>query len=92
MDPLAWLASVKVGGKREDSSGPGSGGNSRNGSQSRVSSTSSQSSDHENLHAPSVLRKASEGVDKPTEERREGEGNQSLQDEYVNFAYIWLSL
>lgn len=82
MDPLAWLAKVKVGDRRESSSGRGSGGNSRNGSLSRMSSPSSRSSDHENnRRAPSAMHRRSDSYNKTADERRDGEGNQSLQDE-----------
>jgi len=84
VDHLAWIASVRrVGSKRGSSSGGGSRGGERSGAPSRLGSGS---------RPPSVLdrgvseigsRKRSGSLDQDVVERKEGDGNQSLQDECV---------
>lgn len=81
MDAFTWLSNVKVGDKRENSSGPGSGAESGNGS--RMSSRSRPPSGPEQRRAGAGHRRRSDSRSRGTDDRREGEGNQSLQDEYV---------
>ncbi|THH17187.1 hypothetical protein EUX98_g9174 [Antrodiella citrinella] len=80
---FAWLSSVKVG-KREDSSGPGSGGEST--TVSRMHSRSrppSLSVDH--LPAGILeLRKGVEARERTEDDHKDGDGNQSLQDEITS--------
>lgn len=79
---FAWMSAIKMGSKREGSSGPGSGGESAD--PSRVSSRSRPSSIHgESSHTPSEVRKSNDTKGKSHDEHREGDTNQSLQDEYV---------
>jgi WD repeat-containing protein 59 len=81
MDTFAWLSSVKIGEQRESRSATASGGSSRAASRSRESSLSGQPPNQENLQESPPFRRMS-GSDVPiTDERREEEGNQSLQEE-----------
>jgi len=73
VDLLAWIASVKVGAKREMSSGTGS---SYGAEHSRMESDLPE----ESARDSAAGRRAG---DKVTEEHSEEEGSQSLQDEYV---------
>lgn len=74
---FAWLSSVKVGGRRESSSGPGSGAES--GNVSRLSSTSRP--------PPSALEASSQHVnqrppkDRVDDEFRDGDATRYLHDE-----------
>ncbi|KAH7922738.1 hypothetical protein BV22DRAFT_1094123 [Leucogyrophana mollusca] len=81
VDPFAWLANVKVGGRRSSSSGPGSGADS--GDVSRLSSRSRPSAgrDRDLSVAPGQRRRSESRV---RDDRREGEGTQSLQDEITS--------
>jgi hypothetical protein len=81
MEPLAWLASVKVGDKRDGSSGTASRTDSRTGSQSRLSSRSSRSCERDNRRPPLSFRRDSQSRSRVKEERREEEGSQTLQEE-----------
>jgi WD repeat-containing protein 59 len=81
MEPLAWLASVKVGDKRDGSSGAASRTDSRTGSQSRLSSRSSRSCERDNRRPPSSFRRDSQSRSRVKEERYEEEGSQTLQEE-----------
>ncbi|KAJ7576839.1 hypothetical protein C8J56DRAFT_971742 [Mycena floridula] len=75
VDALSWLSSVKVSeGPRGSSSGPGSGGNS-----AEASRFSSRSASGE----PITNRKLSDSFP-PLDEKKEGEGSQSLQDEITS--------
>ena len=80
---FAWISAIKMGSKREGSSGPASGGESadpsRRNSRSRPSSVGRDSESH----VPPESRKSTETKDKTHEDHREGDMNQSLQDEYV---------
>lgn len=88
----AWLSSVKVGSKREDSSGPASGGESGNASRlnsrSRPPSIMDPSMSFYSLDGRSGSRDRDDGS-------RETESNQSLQDEsvatpiFTNWALIY---
>ncbi len=80
VDQLAWLASVKVGSKRESSSGAGSGDGS--GTPSRLSSRSRPSSGPERSQSELGPRQRSGSLSRMAEDRgKEAENNQSLQDE-----------
>jgi hypothetical protein len=80
VDQLAWLASVKVGSKRESSSGAGSGDGS--GTPSRLSSRSRPSSGPERSQSELGPRQRSGSLGRMAEDRgKEAENNQSLQDE-----------
>jgi hypothetical protein len=88
MDAFMWLSSVKVGGRKEGSSGPGSAagsaGPSRVGSGSRARSVSpSVGGSGEGGRSESRSRGGvgEEGGSGPV--RRESDTEQSLQDEYV---------
>jgi WD repeat-containing protein 59 len=78
MDAFTWLSSVKVGDKKETSSGPGSRTDSGNGSRSRMSSKSRPPSGPEDHGASSFRRSGS----KNRTLEKESDGGQSLQDEY----------
>jgi hypothetical protein len=78
MDAFTWLSSVKVGDRRENSSCPGSGNDSGHGS--RLSSRSRPPSSSEKALG---FKRRSDSTSRAVDDRREGEGNQSLQDEYV---------
>lgn len=86
MDAFTWLSSVKVGeGRRDGSSGPGSGANSVDAS--RLSSRSrGPSGEADPAQGGSGEGTRNSGTRKRSESRsrddkKEGEGNQSLQDE-----------
>ncbi|EGN97137.1 hypothetical protein SERLA73DRAFT_57400 [Serpula lacrymans var. lacrymans S7.3] len=81
MDAFTWLANVKVGDRRESSSGPGSGADS--GDVSRISSRSRPPSGRDPSTAPG-RRKRSESRGRGNEEHRDGDVNQSLQDEITS--------
>ena len=88
MDAFTWLSNVKVGGRKESSSGPGSAagsaGPSRVGSGSRVRSVSpSVGGSGEGRRSESYSRSGTgeDGGSGPL--RRESDAGQSLQDEYV---------
>ncbi|EIW82937.1 hypothetical protein CONPUDRAFT_52726 [Coniophora puteana RWD-64-598 SS2] len=86
VDKFAWLSSVKVGEKREDSSGPDSGGPSRLSSRSRPSSGREQSVDRQVQDDSGRGRSMGHNKRRRSEskDRREGEGTQSLQDEITS--------
>ena len=79
---LAWLSSVKVG-KREDSSGPGSGGESAAASRMHSRSRPPSVSVDPTPAGLTEFRRASEGKDRLEDDHKDGDGNQSLQDESV---------
>ncbi|KZT12899.1 uncharacterized protein LAESUDRAFT_719207 [Laetiporus sulphureus 93-53] len=81
---FAWLSSVKVGAKRDSSSGQGSG--AEKGNLSRVSSRSRPSSlldQHVSGRAPS-LQKGHDATEEVDDDHREGEVGQSVQDEITS--------
>lgn len=90
MDPFTWLSNVKVGGRRGSSSGPGSGADSAD--VSRLSSRSRPPSGPDRQASELGERRRSESRSRGVDERREGEGNQSLQDECVAPRYAGLVL
>lgn len=84
VDQLAWLASVKVGSKRGSSSGGGSYGDRDSAAPSRLGSVSRPTSGADrSLSEVDSSRHSSGSVGRAMEERsmKEGENNQSLQDE-----------
>jgi WD repeat-containing protein 59 len=88
MDAFTWLSNVKVGGRKESSSGPGSAagsaGPSRVGSGSRVRSVSpSVARSGEGRRSESVSRSGAGEESGSATVRRESDAGQSLQDEYV---------
>ncbi|KAJ3559944.1 hypothetical protein NM688_g25 [Phlebia brevispora] len=78
---FAWISSVKVGGKRDDSSGPTSGGES--GGPSRISSRSRPPSVMDPSMSMSNLEVRSGSRDRDADSR-ETESNQSLQEEITS--------
>lgn len=78
MDAFTWLSNVKVGDRRGSSSGPGSEADSTG--VSRINSLSRPKSGQEKIEV-SEARKRSDSRSRTQEERKEGEGNYSLQDE-----------
>ena len=88
VDQLAWLASVKVGSKRgSNSSGTGSGVPSRLNSQSRPPSGPERSGSDIGVRQRSGSLTRAVG-----EEKKDGDGGQSLQDEFVSKRPFSLSL
>ncbi|KAF8885596.1 hypothetical protein BD779DRAFT_1532626, partial [Infundibulicybe gibba] len=81
MDAFTWLSNVKVGGRRGSSSGPGSGANSADAS--RLSSRSRPPSAPDPA-GEAGRRRRSDSRSRGLEDRREGETNQSLQDEITS--------
>ncbi|TCD66873.1 hypothetical protein EIP91_000771 [Steccherinum ochraceum] len=81
---FAWLSSVKVG-KREDSSGPGSGGESATASrmQSR-SRPPSLSVDPASVGVTDFRRAFAEGRERGDDDHKDDNPNQSLQDEITS--------
>lgn len=82
---FAWLSSVKVGNKRDDSSGPASGGES--GTASRFNSRSRPPSIIDPSMSMSVLDARSGSRDRD-DGSRETDSNQSLQDECILFCTV----
>lgn len=78
---FAWLSSVKVGHKRDASSGPPSGADS--GNASRLNSRSRPPSIADPSMSRLDLRSKSGSRDRGEDERRDVDTNQSLQEEYV---------
>lgn len=87
---FAWLSSVKVGHKRDTSSGPPSGAESghtsRLNSRSRPPSVVDPSMPYLDYRAKSTSRDRGDG------ERREIDANQSLQEELVSFSLLAYAL
>ncbi|KAH9947305.1 hypothetical protein B0H21DRAFT_739747 [Amylocystis lapponica] len=82
---FAWLSSVKVGGKREGSSGPGSGADS--GNVSRINSRSRPTStpvDRSLSQTFAAIEKHGNSKEKFDDDYREGDAGQSLQDEITS--------
>lgn len=84
---IAWLSSVKVG-KREDSSGPGSGGESAAASRMHSRSRPPSLSVDSTSAGLSEFRRAVEGRDRFEDDHKEGDGNKSLQEELEHFRHI----
>ncbi|GBE79383.1 hypothetical protein SCP_0205810 [Sparassis crispa] len=84
INTFAWLSSVKVGGTREGSSGPGSSG--ENGTASRLESRSRPPSlpGRSNSQPLSGTQRSSDARDNREDDHREGEPGQSLQDEITS--------
>jgi WD repeat-containing protein 59 len=76
---FAWLSSVKVGHKRDNSSGPPSGADS--GNASRLNSRSRPPSIADPSMSYLDYRNKSDSRDRGEEERRDGDANQTLQEE-----------
>ena len=83
MDAFTWLSSVKVGQRRESSGGPTSGPDSGNGS--RFHSRSRP-------HSAVSYHPRSDSQSLMNDDHREGEGTQSLQDEYVTCQFRELDI
>ena len=86
VDPLAWLASVRVSGKRESSSGGGSRGGGGSGEPSRLGSRSRPESVLDRGVSEIGSRQESGSSSRDGVERKEVDGSQSLQDEYVSIS------
>lgn len=80
-DQLAWLASVKVGNRRGSSSGDGSHG--EGGTPSQRSGSRPPSGLDRSLSEVGGTRHSSGSLGRTLEAAKEGDGNQSLQDESV---------
>lgn len=80
VDPLAWISNVKVGSKRGSSSGGGSGGGG-SGAPSRLNSRSRPPSGPDRSMSEIGSRQRSGSLSRAPDDRRDGDGNQSLQDE-----------
>jgi hypothetical protein len=89
VDPLAWIASVRVSGTRGSSSGGGSRGGGGSGEPSRLGSRSRPESVPDRGVSEIGSRQESGSSSRDGVERKEADGSQSLQDEYVS---VFLSL
>jgi hypothetical protein len=88
VDHLAWIASVRqVESKRGSSSGGGSRGGERSSAPSRLGSGSRPPAVPDRGVSENDSRQKSESLDRQGIERKEGDGNQWLQDECVKFLY-----
>lgn len=83
VDPLAWIASVRVSGQRGSSSGGGSRGGGGSGEPSRLGSRSRPESVPDR-GVSEIGSKESGSSSRDGVERKEVDGSQSLQDEYVS--------
>ncbi|KAF9467004.1 hypothetical protein BDZ94DRAFT_1250295 [Collybia nuda] len=81
MDALTWLTNVKVGDRRGSSSGPPSGVDSTN--VSRLNSRSRPPSGPDR-QTGELSRRRSDSQARPTEDKKESEGNQTLQEEITS--------
>lgn len=84
VDQLAWLASVRLSGKRGSSSGGGSRGGGGSGEASRLGSRSGPEPDPDRSVSEIGPRQESGSSSRDGVERKEMDGSQSLQDEYVS--------
>jgi len=88
MDAFTWLSNVKVGGRKESSSGPGSAagsaGPSRIGSRSRARSGSPSAGGSGEGGRSESQRRGGEEEGGGLSVRKENDAGQSLQDEYVS--------
>ena len=90
VDPLAWLASVRVGGgKLGSSSGGGSRGDGGSGGPSRLGSGSRPPSAPGRSLSEIGSREESESASRDGVDRKEVDGSQSLQDEYVSIVFFF---